>query len=77
MIALYAAVVLIVIGVAIFLMRDRFAVRESSSRESSANFSAPRVRLDPNSRGRCPECGARRWPGSVKCWNCGNDITEK
>ncbi|MFP4201113.1 MAG: hypothetical protein ACOCVQ_01370 [Bacillota bacterium] len=77
MIVLYAAVILIAIAVAVFLLRDRFGGRESVSRDSSTDFAAPRMQLNPDSRGRCPECGARRWPGSVKCWNCGADIPEK
>ncbi len=74
---LYIALALILLGVAIYLFRGRTPPDEAGhSTEARPDFSAPRVRVKPGTRGRCTDCGARRWPGSVRCWSCGHEYDE-
>ncbi len=67
---LYVAAVLIALGVIVFVLSSR-APADRRGAGATGGFSAPRVKLGAGTRGRCPECGAKSWPGAVKCWNCG------
>jgi len=72
------AIALALLGIGLYLWRGRTPGGGEGRARSRQDFStAPRVRVAPESRGRCPECGARNWPGALVCWKCGRDNREE
>ena len=72
------AIAFILLGIGLYLWLSRTSGDGEGRGGPRRDFSAaPRVRVAPESRRRCPECGARNWPGALVCWKCGRDSRDE